>query len=231
MNRSTVFSSLAVLALAACARADRIELQPSRLTFVGVGKATQVRALPYAKNGRFVPEPPCTWSSSDERVVRVAARGNEATLTTAGPGSALVRCAIGRAAAELPVQVRVVARLVVRPERLELKVVDTPTPQLLEVQAFDGAGVPFAGRPPFVTCASEAVCRGDGRGQVWPVGPGETTARVELEGAAVEIAVKVKEGRSPEARPKAVTGNPMEEIEREWNKKLEAERKAAEGKK
>lgn len=227
-NWTTTSLPLAVLALAACARADRIELQPARVSFVGLGKTTQVRAAPYGSNGRFLPDPPCTWTSSDEKVVRVSAKGNDATLTTAGRGSAVVRCTIGGAAADLPVQVRVVSRLTVRPERLDLKVQDERTPQPLTVEAFDDAGAPFVGRAAVVTCASEEVCRGDDRGQVWPVGPGETTARVELEGATAEVPVKVVEARSADARPKAVKGNPMEEIEREWNKKQEAERKAAE---
>jgi hypothetical protein len=58
------------------------------------------------------------------------------------------------------------------------------------------------------------VCRGDGRGQVWPVGPGETTAQVEVEGAGFSVPVKVAEGRSPDARPKPMKENPMIEIER-----------------
>ncbi len=227
LSASAAAASLA-LALASCARADRIELQPARVDFVGAGKTTSVRAMPYASNGRFLPEPPCAWSSSDEQVVRVAAKANEATLTAIGRGSAVVRCAIGDARAELPVQVRVVARLAVRPERLDLKVQDERVPQPLTVEAFDDTGRPLVGRAAVVTCASEEVCRGDARGQVWPVGPGATTARVEIEGAAVELPVKVTEARSADARPKAVKGNPMEEIEREWNKKLEEERKAAE---
>ncbi|HYD39832.1 MAG TPA: hypothetical protein VEB43_03300 [Anaeromyxobacter sp.] len=225
---ATAAAASVALALASCARADRIELQPARVDFVGAGKTTQVRAMPYASNGRFLPEPPCAWSSSDEQVVRVAAKANEATLTAAGRGSAVVRCTVGGARAELPVQVRVVARLSVKPERLELKVQDERVPQPLAIEAFDDTGRPLVGRAAVVTCASEEVCRGDARGQVWPVGPGVTSARVELEGAAVEIPVKVTEARSADARPKAVQGNPMEEIEREWNKKLEAERKAAE---
>jgi hypothetical protein len=227
MKRTTPLSLRLIfltLSLAACARAERIELQPSRVDFVGLGKSTAVRAMPYGSNGRFLPDPPCTWTSSDEKVVRVSAKANDATLTTAGPGKATVRCAIGGAAAELPVQVRVVARLAVRPERLELKVVDTPAPQPLQIAAFDEAGAPFVGRSASVTCANEAVCRGDARGQVWPVGPGETTARVELEGVAADVAVKVSEGRSADARPKAVKGNYAEEIEK---KVREMERKAA----
>lgn len=211
------------LALLACTRAERIELQPSRLTFVGVGKTSPVHALPIGPNGQLLPDPPCVWSSSDAQVARVTARANEATVEAVGAGAAVIRCAIGKASAEVPVEVRRIARLAVRPEKLSLTVIDTPTPTALTVEAFDDHGTPVVGRPPAVTCAAEAVCRGDARGQVWPVGPGETTARVEVEGASLTVAVKVAEGRSAGARPKAVKGNPMEEVEKMWNEKVKRE--------
>ena len=214
---------LCTLLAAACARADRIEIAPHAVRFVGTGKSTRVHATPYERNGRPIPDPPCSWSSSDERVVKVAGSGNDAAVTAVGPGSAAVRCTIGSAVGELPVLVRVVARLSVRPERAELKVTDAPAPLQLEVDAIDDQGSPVGSRPPLVTCQDEAVCRGDGRGQVWPVGPGQTTARVEIDGAAATLPVRVVEGRSADARPKAVKGNPMEEIERKVREREKAE--------
>jgi hypothetical protein len=224
---ATVAVLLGLSSLSACARADRIELAPSTVRFVGVGKATEVHATPYEKNGRHIPDPPCIWSSSDEKVVKVAGRGNDATVTSAAPGTASVRCTIGGAVAELPVTVRIVSRITVRPERADLKVVDAPAPLQLTVEAFDDQGTPVASRSALVLCQSEAVCRGDARGQVWPVGPGETTARVELEGASVSIPVKVVEGRSADARPKAVKGNPMLEIEKLVREREKAEKEKA----
>jgi hypothetical protein len=220
-NRSACL--LAACLAAACAKADRIELKPASLRFVGAGKATEIHATPYEKNGKHIPDPPCTWTTSDEKVARVAGRGNDATVTAAGTGSAVVRCAIGSAAAELPVQVRVVARLTVRPERAELAVTDTPTPLALSVEAFDDQGAPVGSRAAAVTCQREEVCRGDTRGQVWPVGPGETTARVELEGASATVPVKVVEKRSADARPKAVKGNYAEEMVKEFEKRQKQE--------
>jgi len=219
---------LAIPLLAACAKADRIELQPPTVRFVGVGKATEIRATPYERNGLHIPDPPCSWTSTDEKVVKVAGRGNDATLTAVAPGSAMVRCTIGSARAELPVTVRVVSRIAVRPERADLKVIDSPTPLALAVDAFDDQGTPVASRSALVVCQDEAVCRGDARGQLWPVGPGETTARVEIEGASVTLPVKVVEGRSAEARPQPFKGkeNYAAEIERQYNEKQRAEEKA-----
>jgi hypothetical protein len=219
---------VAALLLAACARADRIELQPSTVRFVGVGKSTDVHATPYERNGLHHPDPPCTWSSSDDKVVKVAGRGNDATLTSVAPGVASVRCTIGPAFADLAVAVRVVSRIAVRPERADLKVVDTPTPMALSVDALDDQGAPLTGRPALVVCQDEGVCRGDARGQIWPVGPGETTARVEVEGVSAAVPVKVTEGRSADARPKAFKGkeNYAAEIERQYEERQKAEEKA-----
>ncbi len=227
--RPRLAASTAALLLLACARADRIELRPPSVRFVGSGKTTEVHATPYERNGRHIPDPPCAWSSSDEQVARVAGRGNDATITAVGPGSAAVRCTIGGAVGELAVQVRVVSRLTVRPERVELKLADVPAPLALTVEAADDQGAPVASRAAVVTCASEEVCRGDARAQVWPVGPGETTARVELEGASASVAVTVVEGRSADARPRAVKENPMLEIERKVREREKAEA-AARGK-
>ncbi len=51
---------------------------------------------------------------------------------------------------------------------------------------------------------------------------------VEVEGArSGEIAVHVVDARSAAAKPKAVKGNPMEAVEREYLKKQAEERKSA----
>ena len=77
-------ASLASLLLAACAKADRISVEPSALRFAGRGKSTEVHATPYGRNGRPIPDPPCSWSSSDDKVATVTGRFNAATVTAAG---------------------------------------------------------------------------------------------------------------------------------------------------
>jgi Big-like domain-containing protein len=218
------------LTLAACgSKAARVEAEPSSLRFGVRGQTAKVHAAPIAQNGRPVPDQVCRWSSSDEKVVTVQGPHNEAVVTAVGPGSATIACAVGEVRAEIPVQVRVVARVVARPERVELRMTDEPTPVPLEVQAFDDAGAPVQGRAAFSRCASEEVCRGDGRAQLWAVGPGETTAVVEVEGArSGEIAVRVADARTAAGRPQAVRGNPMEAIERAVRKRDAEERRAAE---
>jgi hypothetical protein len=189
-----------------------------------------VHATPVAENGRPVPGKACRWSSTDEKVATVSGPHNEGAVTSAGPGSAAIRCTIGGVSAEVPVAVRVVARVTVRPERVEARILDEATPVALRVEAFDDAGAAVIGRAALVRCADEEVCRGDQRGQVWGVAPGETTATAEVEGAvSAPVAVRVVDARTAEGRPKRVTGNPMEEIERAVRAREAEEAKARAG--
>ncbi len=228
----TARALLPVLALAAAAcrpAPARVETEPSTLRFGVRGQTARIHARPIARNGTPVPDQVCRWSSTDEKVVTVSGPANDATVTAAGPGSAAVVCAIGDLRAEVPVQVRVVAKVTVRPDRADLKVTDEPAPFPLEVAAFDDAGAPVLGRVALSRCADETVCRGDGRGQLWAVAPGRTTAFVEVEGArSGDVAVSVADARTAAGKPQRVKGNPMEAIEREVRKREAEEKKAAE---
>ena len=222
--------ALAALSAAACRpQAARVETEPSTLRFGVRGQTAKIHASPIARNGAKVPDQVCRWSSTDEKVATVSGPHNDATVTAVGPGSAAIVCAIGDLRAEVPVQVRVVAKVTVKPDRADLKVTDEPAPFPLEVAAFDDAGAPVLGRVALSRCADENVCRGDGRAQLWGVAAGKTTAFVEVEGArSGEIAVSVVDARTAAGKPQRVTGNPMEAIEREVRKREAEERKAAE---
>jgi hypothetical protein len=205
--------ALAALALA-CGPA-RIEMEPSSLRFFGRGQSLDVHASPVAKNGRPVPDQVCKWSSTDDKVATVSGPHNVGKVTSVGPGSTSIRCAIGGVAAEIPVVVRVVARVTAAPDKVEVKMTDEPTPVALRVEGYDDTGAPVVGRAAYSRCADEGVCRGDGRGQLWGVAPGDTTATVEIEGAkSAPVAVHVVDARTAEGKPKKVTGNPMLEIEK-----------------
>jgi hypothetical protein len=220
---------LPLLLVAACGGPARVELQPSSLRFGVRGQTAKVHAAPIAKSGRSVPDQICKWSSTDEKVATVAGPANDVVVTAVGPGSARIRCAIGDVNAELDVLVRVVARVDVEPRQAELRMQDEPVPLALRVTAHDDGGAPVLGRTAFSRCANEDVCRGDARGQLWAVGPGDTTAVVEVEGArSAEIAVHVVDARTASGKPKAVKGNPMEEIERQYLKKIADEKREEE---
>ncbi|HEX9241381.1 MAG TPA: Ig-like domain-containing protein [Anaeromyxobacter sp.] len=221
--------SLALLALAGCGGPSRVELSPTSLRFGIRGQTAKVHAAPYAKSGKSVPDQICKWSSSDPKVATVAGPANDVVVTAAGPGSANVTCAIGDVSAELSVLVRVVAKIEVAPAQVELKMLDDPQPVPLQISATDDTGAQVVGRAMLSRCASEDVCRGDGRGQLWAAGPGDTTAWVEIEGAkSAELKVHVVDKRTAEGKPKAVKGNPMDEIEKMYLKKVADEKKAAE---
>jgi hypothetical protein len=217
------------VALAGCDSVARVELSPASLQFGVRGQTAKVHAAPFAKNGKPLPAEACKWSSADGKVATVAGPANDAVVTAAGPGSTKVACAVGGVTAAVDVLVRVVARVEVSPAKVELKMLDEPAPVGLQVTATDDTGAQVLGRPLLSRCANEDVCRGDGRAQLWAVGPGDTTAVVEVEGArSAEVAVHVVDARSADARPQAVKGNPMLEIEKKYLKKVAEDKKAAE---
>ncbi len=206
---------LALGALAAgCGGAARVEADPPALQLYARGQAAQVRAVALAANGKALPEKRCAWSSDDVKVARVEPRGNEAAVVAAGPGATRVRCRAGGAEAEIPVSVRILSGVQVSPAAVELQLHDEPEPFALQIRALDEGGRPATPRRIATRCRDEAVCRGDDRGQLWPVGAGATVAEVEADGARAEVAVRVADARTAAGRPRAVKGNPMAEYDK-----------------
>jgi hypothetical protein len=227
-HRKLLLASLPLLAAAACDKPVRVEMEPSALRFGVRGQTAKVHATPFTRNGKQAPDNVCAWSSTNEAVAKVAGPHNDGTVTATGPGNASIRCSIGEVRGEVPVSVRIVAKVTAGPERASLKVTDEPAPFPLTVAAFDDAGAPVLGRVATSRCADENVCRGDARAQLWAVAAGKTTAYVEVEGArSGEIEVSVVDARTAAGKPQRVTGNPMEAIEREVRKREAEERKKA----
>lgn len=220
--------ALALLpALLACGGPARVELEPGSLRLTGRGQSAALHATPRERSGRPVPEARCAWSSSAPAVATVAARGNDATVTSVAPGTATVTCAIGEVTASATVAVRVVAKVTVGLERAELVRADEPRPLAVPVQVLDDEGSPVAGRIAFTRCDDEEVCRGDARGQLWAVGAGATTAWVEVEGVKASLPVVVKDERTEATRPRALKRGYMEDLEREVRQREAAEAAAA----
>ncbi len=202
------------VALGACDRPARVDLDPAALQFHARGQSGALRATVLSSAGKVLPASGCEWSSSDERVVRVAGKLRDATVTAAGPGIASVRCSAGGAGASAAVTVRIASRVEVTPARLELRLGDAPAPAALGIVVLDTDGRPLLDRPAATRCEDERVCRGDDRGQIWPVGAGETVATVQVDGAGVTLPVRVVDARSGEGRPRPVKGNPMLDVEK-----------------
>jgi hypothetical protein len=229
--RSLPFAVSALL-LAACGQQPaRVTLEPTGVRLFGRGQQAKLHANPLSKRGEPMQKFACAWSSSDEKVATVKGMHNDATVTATGAGSAAIRCAIGDVTAEASVAVRLAGKVEVKPTQVDLAMADEPQPVPLQIQAFDDLGSLLTGRAPFIRCANEEIARGDSRGQLWAVGPGETVCSVEVGEAKADVTARVKDARSAEYRPKAVKGNPMEEVERQFlreeaKRKREAERAA-----
>jgi hypothetical protein len=220
----------ALLALAACGQQPaRITLDPAATRLFGKGQQAKLHANPVSKRGEPMQKFACGWSSTDEKVATVKGMHNDVTVTATGPGSANVRCTIGTIFAEATVAVRFAGRVEVKPTEVDLRMLDEPQPLALQIQAFDDQGALLAGRAPFIRCENEEIARGDSHGQLWAVGEGATTCAIEVGEAKASVAARVKDARSAAFKPKAVKGNPMEEIERQFLRD-EAKRKAAEEK-
>lgn len=201
-------------ALAACDRPARVEIDPPSLRFHARGQSAPVRATVRGSSGKPLPAAGCDWTSSDPRVATVQGKLRDATVTAVGPGAAAVRCTADRAGATAQVVVRIAAGVEASPARLDLRLEDAPAPAALQVRVLDTDGRPLSDRPVATRCADEGVCRGDDRGQVWPVGPGETRVTVQVDAASTSLPVKVVDARTAEGRPRRVKGNPMLDVEK-----------------
>jgi hypothetical protein len=206
--------ALLALLLTACGGPARIELDPGSLAFSGRGQTGALHATPRAKNGKPLLESRCIWTSSDGAVASVAAKGNDATVTAAGPGAATITCAIGDVKGTSAVSVRVVGRIALGQATAELALADEKQPLALKVEVFDDQGAPVAGRLVLTRCDNEEVCRGDTRGQLWATGAGTATATVEVEGVKATLPVVVSD-RRVDSKPKVLKKGYMEDLERE----------------
>jgi hypothetical protein len=213
-SRQPVRAALALLALASCGGPARVELDPPRVSFHARGQAASLRARILGSDGKLLTRESCRWTSSDPRVATVDARPGGAVLLSVGPGATTVSCQAGSARADVAVTVRLAGRVEVSPPSLEIALRDEAAPVPLRVTAVDTEGKPLEDRPAASRCADERVCRGDDRGQIWPVGPGVTEATVVVDGAAATLPVKVRDERTADGRPRAVKGNPMLDVEK-----------------
>lgn len=204
----------ATILLPACDRAARVEVEPSVVRFHSLDQTRTLRARVFTSDGKALPREVCAWSIAEPRVASVKSVPGGAVVQSTGPGSTTITCQVGPVRAEIPVTVRLAARVDVDPPSLDLAVRDEAAAAPLRITVIDTEGKPIQDRPASSRCDDEAVCRGDDRGQVWPVGPGSTSATVTVDGATAVIPVKVRDARTAEGRPRPVKGNPMLDVER-----------------
>jgi len=229
-THALVRSPAVVLALAStlagCGGPVRIDLEPTSVKLSGRAQTASIHATPRGKGGKPSLERPCAWTSSDPKVVTVSGKHLDATVTSVGPGTATVTCAVGELKASLTAAVRTVAR-VTAPAAVQLELADERRPLALALDVRDDEGAPVSGRIAFTRCENEDVCRGDARGQLWATGAGATTATVEVEGAKATVAVQVKDVRTEATKPQILKKGYMEDLEKQVRQREAAEAAAA----
>jgi hypothetical protein len=167
---------------------SRAALAPAALELVGVPASGKLALALSDEAGRSVAAREVAWSSSDEKVARVADGG---AVTAVGTGRATVsaRSAGLTASAEVTVRLPEFARIAVRPPRLVLPAGGTAR---VEAEAVDGAGRPVAGVPIGWASSDGAVVRVAPDGAVAAVAKGR--ARLVASGggrsAAVDVTVR-----------------------------------------
>jgi hypothetical protein len=189
MRASLVIGLALVGTLTACEqKPDFIEMDPKEHVFKRPGEDLWWHIVAKTRQGKTLPKQrgKAVWSTSDEKVITVEAETGK--VKAVGPGSAMVRAAVGQLTAEAPVEVIAVGKVTVAPTELKLEARGDPMPITMEV--FDTRGRPLKDRMPMARCMNEDVCRTAADG-VHPVDPGTTKLVVTAEGAKAEAEVTV----------------------------------------
>ena len=178
------------LLLASCIKPDHIELEPGQVTLTRRGDQLWVHALYKDGQGKQYTREHGTWSSSDEKVVKVDSVQRPGNLLAVGPGHATVTVKSDDGlVAEVPVEVVTVEKLKVSPQPITLT--EDGERVLVQVQALDVDGHPLKDRKAHLKCTNEKICNSDGDG-VWPAGdPGTTTLEVSLDEHSLTVPVTV----------------------------------------
>jgi uncharacterized protein YjdB len=167
---------------------SKAALVPPGLELVGLPSAARLALELKDDAGRAVPAREVSWSSSDERVVRVVGDG---ALAAASPGKATITGRAGAlsASAEVAVRLPEFARIAASPGKLTLPVGGKAR---IEAAALDAAGKPVGGVPLGFASSNEAVARAAADGTVTALARGR--ARIAVFGggrsAAVDVTVR-----------------------------------------
>jgi hypothetical protein len=185
----------AALSLAACDNISHVEMAPKGATVDRKGATLQLRAKAITRNGLQKPDVFWKWTSKDPKVATVSDQG---LLTAIDDGMVTVTAATAEHQADLQVEVRTVKSLEIQPP--EIKLVEDGERLKPKIKVLDGSGRELESRKAFARSADEKVANVDGEGGVWPVGAGETTLTVSIDG--LEKKVKVVVAAAPKAGKK-----------------------------
>jgi len=167
--------------------AATIEIVPAQATLVGpIGTGFPLAAVVKSSKARPL-SVPLSWTSSDEKVVRVDKDG---MLTSVANGTATVtaHAADLQGGSEVAVVVQDISRLEVRPATALVRVGDM---QRFQVVAYGSDGSRLENATGRFRSSNPAVATIDGAGVASGVTSGTTTIRVDLAGRAAEATLIV----------------------------------------
>jgi hypothetical protein len=179
--------TLILIALAACARPDHIEIDPRSPRLSCKGESLRLHAKMMDRAGKVFPQERAAWKSRDPLIAAVDEGG---TVTALGSGHTLLTAVWNELSADLPLEVDLVEALRIETASLELSA--SKGPVKLSVVALGLDGHPLRDRQVHLTSADPAVARVDPQGRVWPVAPGDVVVRAKLDDKESGIPVHVR---------------------------------------
>ena len=171
-----------------------VEVDPADAS-VQIRRTLQLRAVLRARDSTPITGREVSWSSSDDEVATVNASG---LVTGQGLGQATITATSEGVTGEATVTVEAtdIDRVEVLSQSVDLVVGQSVT---LEAVARDSRGIILPDRQPIWSVGDDQIAQIEPDGTLTGLAPGETTARVELEGVSDEI-------------PVTVTAQPVDEI-------------------
>ena len=180
-----VLSALAVVS-AACARLDRIEVDPRQLTLSEAGKVEALKVQGLDQSGNPMQKVVFAFESANPAVATVDATGH---VTAVSSGTTEVKVTAADKTASVAVDVRIPARIELTPAAVSLNAVGATAE--LSAKVLDHAGRVLEGVQPLFTVDNAAVATIAGN-KVTAVGAGTATVRASVGAVAGAAEVKVE---------------------------------------
>jgi len=172
--------------LAACARPDHIEIDPSAPRLTRKGETVRLHGKLMDRSGKVFSGERAAWSSRDPFIASVDANGEVAALSS---GHTVLTATWSELTATLPVDVDLVEALRIDRALLDLPVSSEPVKLGVTPLGLDGR--PQRDREVHLASRDPAIARVDPEGKVWPVAAGDTVVQARLDDKEAEIAVHV----------------------------------------
>jgi hypothetical protein len=174
-----------MLALAACARLEKIEAAPRTLSFTSTTQALTITAKGFDQKGREMPKAAFAFKSSDPAVATVDELG---VVKPVKSGSASIEVASGEKKDTVEVDVSIPGRLVLEPGAVVLAGVGTKA--VVKVKLFDDADRPVPSAQTSLSVADAGVVQVDGT-TLTALSIGTTKLVASLQGTSIKAEAEV----------------------------------------